>query len=157
MITSSWCRVCCVAGIVFALSPLGGGAALAGTTHTLIPFSGFGVVNACNGEGVPFAGEVDIIVHGNQNGGGTHVVISDNAHGTGTGNQANDYILSAQGTGQFDVAAVDGVYLVPFHAEIISVGAAPNFAIDGIDTVVVSSGQVTGFFVSSVTSSVCHG
>ena len=153
-------RIPLVGVIVFALCSLGGSAALAGnasTTHTQLPFTNFPVVNPCNGELVLFAGDVDIIVHANQNANGGHVLISDNTHATGTGDQGNEYILSAQGSGQFDVPTVDGTYLVPFHAEIISAGAAPNFAADGIDTVVVSGGQVTAFFVSSVTSTTCHG
>ena len=150
-------RLLLSAAIVFALAPLGGGTALAATTHTTLPFTNFLVLSPCNSELVPFAGQVDIIVHGNQNKSGTHVVISDNSHATGTGDQGNDYILSAQGSDQFDVVTVDGVYLVPFHAEIISEGAAPNFAVDGMYTVVVSGGQVTLFFVSSVTSATCHG
>jgi hypothetical protein len=55
------------------------------------------------------------------------------------------------------VPAVDGFYIVPFHAEIIREDAAPNFAAEGTDGVVVSGGQVTNFFVNSVTSTVCHG
>ncbi len=146
-----------VAGIVFALAPLGGGAALAGTTHTQVPLTAFPVQSPCNGEVVFISGETDIIVHGNQGSGDVHVVISDNAHGTGTGNLENNYILSAQGMGQFDVPAVDGTYFVPFHAEIVSTGAAPNFAVEGIDTVVVSGGQVTAIFPSSITGFTCHG
>jgi len=114
-------------------------------------------VSPCNGESVPFNGEIDVIVHGNQTPGGVHVVISDNTHGTGTGSQGNGYILSAQGNDQFDVATVDGVYVVPFHAEIISEGAAPNFSADGTDEVIVSGGQVTAFFLLSVTSTTCEG
>jgi hypothetical protein len=153
-------RLPLVAVIVFALCSLGGGTALAGnasTTHTQLPFTNFPVVSPCNGELVLFAGEVDIILHANQGGNGGHVVISDHTHATGTGDQGNGYILSGVGSGQFDVPTVDGTYLVPFHVEILTEGAAPNFAADGIDTVVVSGGQVTAFFVSSVTSTTCHG
>ena len=150
-------RLPLVAAIVFALAPLGSGTALAGTTHMTLPFSNFIVLSPCNGEVVPFAGQVDILVHGNQNGQGGHVVISDNTHGTGTGDQGNDYILSAQGSGQFDAATVDGTYFPPFHAEIISEGAAPNFAVEGTDIVVVSGGLVTVFAVFSVDSTTCHG
>jgi hypothetical protein len=150
-------RLPLVAWIVFVLAPLGGGTALAGATHTTLPFSNFIVQSPCNGEVVPFAGQVDIILNGNQNHNGVHVVISDNGHSTGTGDQGNGYILSGQGSGQFDVATVDGVYVVPFHAEIISEGSAPNFAVEGTDTLVVSGGHVTVFFVSSVTSFTCHG
>ena len=142
-----------VVGCSLAFAALGGGPALAGTTHTTLPFSNFLVQSPCSGEVVPFAGEVDSLAHGN----GGHVVISSNTHATGTGNQGNDYILSAQGNGQFDTNAVDGTYFVPFHAEIISEGAAPNFAATGTDVVVVSGGQVISFALFSVDSTTCHG
>ena len=147
-----------VAWILFALGPGGGRAALAGTTtHNQLPFTNFPVLSPCNGEFVPFDGEVDEIVHGNQNPKGVHVVISGNTHGTGTGNQGNSYILSSQASDQFDVATVDGVYVVPFHAEIISEGAAPNFSAEGTSEVIVSGGQATAVFVLSVTSTTCEG
>jgi hypothetical protein len=147
-----------VAWILFALGPGAGRAALAGTTtHNQLPFTNFTVQSPCNGEVVPFNGDIDVIVHGNQTPGGVHVVISDNVHGTGTGSQGNDYILSAQGNDQFEVPTVDGVYVVPFHAEIISEGAAPNFSVEGADEVIVSGGQVTSFFLLSVTSTTCEG
>src|SRR5262245_163208 len=152
-------RVSVVAGIVFALGPLGGGAALAGsssTTRTKIPFS-MPVTSPCNGESVGFTGELAVIFHSNQSGSGMHVVISDTAQATGTGNLGNGYILSAQGNEQFDVPTVDGTYLVPFHAEVISEGAAPNFAVEGTDTAVVSGGVLTAFFLSGVTSFTCNG
>lgn len=150
-------RLPLVAGVLFALAPLGSGTALAGTTHMTLPFTNFVVQSPCNGEVVPFAGQVDILVHGNQNANGGHVVISDNTHATGTGGQGNDYILSAQGSGQFNAPTVDGTYFVPFHAEIISEGAAPNFAAEATDIVVVSGGVVTMFAVFSVESTTCHG
>jgi hypothetical protein len=150
-------RLPLVAGVLLALAPLGSGTALAGTTHMTLPFTNFVVQNPCNGEVVPFAGQVDIIVHGNQNGQDGHVVISDNTHATGTGDQGNDYILSAQGNSQFDSATVDGTYFQPFHAEIISEGAAPNYSVEGTYVVVVSGGVVTSFAVFSVESTTCHG
>jgi hypothetical protein len=154
-------RLSVVAGIVFALGSLGGGAALAGsssTTRTKMLFS-MPVQSPCNGEIVGFTGETAVIFHSNQSGSGMHVVISDTAQATGTGNLGNSYILSAQGNEQFDRPTVDGTYDVPFHAEIISEGAAPNFTVDGTDTAVVSGGVLTAFFLSSVdvTSIACHG
>jgi len=111
-----------------------------GATHANFPTASVFAVSPCNGEGVLLSGPLDVIFHANQNGAGVHVNINSTFHGTGTGDQGNDYVVPAVGGDQFDVATADGTYIIPFHAEVISTGAAPNYAVEGTDTVIVLGG-----------------
>ena len=145
-----------IAAIVLALVSFGGGAAQGATVHSEIPVVDLPIANPCNGESVPFSGPFDIIFHVNSTANGFHVAIHDTAHLTGTGSLENSYILSALGGDQFDVAGVDGTYVTPFHAVVVSTGGAPNYLVDGVDNWNVSGG-VLNFLGFTATAITCTG
>ena len=136
--------------LVVLLVALTGGTALAdGAAHA--EFSGsLDVVNPCSSEAVVVNGPVKVVYHA-----AAQNTVQITFRGTGTGLQGNTYRVSLVGTEQF--ATASGTFAVPFQAQVITNGAAPNFAFEGIVTVVVENGQPVRAHITEITNSTCRG
>jgi hypothetical protein len=132
-----------------------------GTSRVTIP-GAVNIVNRCNGEALAATGPVSIVFHSNERGdGGTHSNIHLKLKGEVTGNQGNEYILNLVANGQFDApSGTDGqrqYYDLPFHAEVISEGSAPNLEFEGTVRVFVLNCEPVTATIISITNFECHG
>jgi hypothetical protein len=118
--------------------------------------------NPCNNENVGLQGAVDVTYHTNAAGGGAHYSVHVRFKGNGTGNQGNAYNVSLMANGDFDApTSTIGTTLhfqMPYHAEFISKGKAPNFSLEGTIDVGVDNGQpVNIVIVLPFVNAICKG
>lgn len=144
----------CLAVLVLAAGALSGGVVLAADSTTISEITvSLPITNPCNGEAATVTGPFRTVFHVNATNSGFHLRISATTHLVGPGSLGNNYDLPSSGGGQFDVTTVDGTYITPFHAVVVSEGNAPNYLVDGIDNWMVSGGTLffSGFTVTGVT------
>lgn len=93
--------------------------------------------NPCNGEGI--FGQVDalLLVQVNENTG--QVKVHRSFHGRLDGNQGNTYQISSIANQFFD--APQPFYDVPFHNNVIGLGDAPDFEVEGMMRLFVDANQ----------------
>lgn len=132
-----------------------------GAEHTQF-LGGVGLLNPCNNEGVSVTGPVKIVYHEVEPGGGDeeyslHLTFS----GDGVGNQGNQYRMSFIANEQFSAPTEDfgsfQTFVMPFRANFVSRGGAPNFELEGSIKVFVVNGKAVGAFITAFSGSTCHG
>ena len=127
----------------------------------LVPISVF-FPNPCNNENVSLKGPADVTYHTNTTSGGAHYSVHVSFKGTGSGNKGNDYVVTLTANGDFDApSSTVGTTLhfqMPYHAEFVSKGKAPNFSLEGTIDVGVDNGKpVNIVIVFPFVNAVCKG
>jgi hypothetical protein len=112
--------------------------------------------NPCNGELVAITGVDEFSEQLTFGAGGSlHLVVHDNFHVTGVGDQGNTYIGNSEDSLIIN-GRVGGENTSPFSILMISKGSAPNFDEHLISHITVNAdGTVTVFFVHLTET--CHG
>jgi len=147
--------------LLLCSTPIAGTARADGNARIDFPISVF-FPNPCNSENVSLHGAVDVMYHTNAAGGGAHYSVHVEFKGKGSGNQGNDYVVSLIANGNFDApTGTVGTtlhFLMPYHAEFISKGKAPNFSLEGTIDVGVDNGVPTNIvIVLPFVNAVCKG
>jgi hypothetical protein len=127
-----------------------------GAKHTQFT-GGVGLTNPCNGETLTATGPVKVVYHEQANGFVVHLTFK----ARGTGSLGNRYLLSYVANGRFAAPTGSGAgftfFDVPTHAQAVSRGPAPNFAVQQPMRVFVAGGAATGATLLGPATTTCHG
>jgi hypothetical protein len=150
-----------VSVLLVSSSVIAGIARADGTARIEFPISVF-FPNPCNSENVSLQGAANVTYHTNPAGPATVYVVQVNFNGKGSGNQGNGYVVTLLAGGQFNAptSTVGNTlhFQMPYHAEFISKGKAPDFSLGGTIDVGVQNGQpVNIVIVLPFVNAVCRG